>query len=280
MKLAMASGKGGTGKTTVSTNLSATIARHNRTVTYVDCDVEAPNGHLFLKPSWGDESPVGHLVPQVDQCLHCGACAEVCRFHALVCLADRTIIYPELCHSCGGCALICPAGAITEVMHRLGVIRSGRSGQISFVSGTLDIGAVTSPPVIRAAKEAAPPAEWMIWDAPPGTACPMIETVKDCDYVVLVTEPTPFGLHDLRLAVGVARALNRPCGVVVNRALPAATETREWCVQAGVPILAEIPDSVEIARAYSRGELVVDSVPGLREIFDQLFSRLQEEVYP
>jgi MinD superfamily P-loop ATPase len=159
----------------------------------------------------------------------------------------------------------------------LGVIKTGRSGQISFVSGTLDVGAATSPPVIRAAKEAAPPAEWMIWDAPPGTACPMIETVKDCDYVVLVTEPTPFGLHDLRLAVGVAGALNRPCGVVVNRAQPDATETREWCREAGVPILAEIPDSQEIAKAYSRGELVAESVPGLREVFDRLFFRLQEE---
>lgn len=277
MKLAIASGKGGTGKTTISTNLAVTIARSNRTVTYVDCDVEAPNGHLFLKPTWENESPVGRLIPQVDGCLHCGACAEVCRFHALVCLADRTIVYPELCHSCGGCALICPAGAITEVLHPLGVVRTGTSGRIPVVSGALDVGAATSPPVIRAAKEAAPPAEWTIWDAPPGTACPMIETVKDCDYVVLVTEPTPFGLHDLRLAVSVVRTLNRPCGVVVNRALPAANETREWCGQAGVPILAEIPDSAEIAGAYSRGELVVDSVPGLQEIFDQLFLRLQAE---
>jgi MinD superfamily P-loop ATPase len=280
MKLAIASGKGGTGKTTIATSLAATIARRGRTVTYVDCDVEAPNGHLFLKPAWEEERPVERLIPRVEGCRHCGECADVCRFHALLCLADRTIIYPELCHGCGGCALICPAGAIVEVPSRLGVLRSGKSGRISFVSGTLDTGATTSPPVIRAAKEAAPPAEWVVWDAPPGTACPMIETLKDCDYVVLVTEPTPFGLHDLRLAVEVARTLGHPFGVVVNRAQSGWTETREWSDQAGVPILAEIPDSLDIAKAYSRGEIVVESAPGLREIFDRLFSRLQEEVHP
>jgi MinD superfamily P-loop ATPase len=275
MKLAIASGKGGTGKTTVSTNLAATIARQHRTVTYVDCDVEAPNGHLFLKPVWEGERPVGRLVPQVDGCLHCGACAEVCRFHAIVCLPERTIIYPELCHSCGGCALACPAGAITEILHPLGVLRFGTVGRMGFLSGTLAIGEATSPPVIHAAKEAAPPAEWTIWDAPPGTSCPMIETIKDCDFVLLVTEPTPFGLHDLRLAVDVAKALRRPCGVVVNRAQAGATETHTWCREAGVPILAEIPDSVDMAKAYARGELVVESVPGMRVLFEDLFLRLQ-----
>jgi MinD superfamily P-loop ATPase len=160
----------------------------------------------------------------------------------------------------------------------MGVVKTGAAGPVQFVSGTLNVGEAASPPVIRAAKQAARPAQWMILDAPPGTACPMIETVRDCDYVVLVTEPTPFGLHDLRLAVEVARALKLNCGVVVNRALSSATETREWCEQTRVPILAEIPDAIEIAQAYSQGQLVVETVPGLQQIFDQLLLRLLAEV--
>jgi MinD superfamily P-loop ATPase len=213
MRLAIASGKGGTGKTTVATNLAVTLLRHGKAVTYVDCDVEAPNGHLFLKPDIDCEKPVGRLVPQVDQerCLHCGDCARICRFNAILCLVERTVVYEELCHSCGGCTRVCPAGAITETLQTMGAVKTGAAGRVQFVSGTLKVGVATSPPVIRAAKGAAPLADWTILDAPPGTACPMIETVRDCDYVLLVTEPTPFGLHDLRLALDVVKALRMPC---------------------------------------------------------------------
>jgi MinD superfamily P-loop ATPase len=282
MRLAVASGKGGTGKTTVATNLAVTLARHGQTVAYVDCDVEAPNGHLFLNPTSARESPVGRLVPRVNQerCLLCGLCAQFCRFNAIVCLPDRVLVYDELCHSCGGCALVCPAEAISEISHPMGVVKTGAAGGVQFVAGTLNVGEAASPPVIRAAKQAASPAQWTILDAPPGTACPMIETVRDCDYVLLVTEPTPFGLHDLRLAVEVVRTLKLACGVVVNRADPVATETREWCEHARVAILAEIPDSVAIAKAYSQGQLIVEAVPGLQQIFDQLIARLLAEVPP
>jgi MinD superfamily P-loop ATPase len=279
MKLGIASGKGGTGKTTVAANLAVTLARHGQTVAYVDCDVEAPNGHLFLKPTLAREHPVVRHVPRVDheRCLLCGACARICRFNAIVCLPDQVLVYDELCHSCGGCALVCPAGAITEESHPMGVVKTGAAGSVQFVSGTLNVGEATSPPVIRAAKKAAPAVDWTILDAPPGTACPMIETTRDCDFVLLVTEPTPFGLHDLRLAVEVAKTLQRSCGVVINRTTPRATETLEWCEQMRVPILAEIPDDVAIARAYSQGQLITESVPGLQQIFDQLRLRLREE---
>jgi len=280
VKLAIASGKGGTGKTTVATNLAVTLARHGQTLAYVDCDVEAPNGHLFLKPDVARENPVGRFVPRVDQerCLHCGDCARICRFNAILCLTDRTLVYAELCHSCGGCALVCPSRAITEESHPMGEVKTGAAVKVQFVSGTLNVGEAASPPVIRAAKQAAPPADWTILDAPPGTACPMIETVRDCDYVVLVTEPTPFGLHDLRLALDVAKTLKLPCGVVVNRAQPRMTETRELCESARVPILAEIPDALAIAKAYSQGQLAVEAVPGLQRIFGQLLLRLLGEL--
>ncbi len=280
VKLAVASGKGGTGKTTVATNLAVTLARHGRAVTYVDCDVEAPNGHLFLKPTSVREDPVARLVPRVhqDRCIHCGMCARLCQFHAIVSLPDRTLVFEELCHACGGCALVCPARAITEVPYPMGVVKSGSVGAMHFVSGTLNVGEATSPPVIRTAKRAAPPAPWLILDAPPGTACPMIETVRDCDYVVLVAEPTPFSLHDARLAADVLKTLKVPIGVVINRAQPGATEAREWCEQTRVPVLAEIPDSLDIARAYSEGQLIVEALPALRQVFDQLLQQLLSEL--
>ena len=196
-----------------------------------------------------------------------------------MCLPEQTLVYDELCHSCGGCALVCTAGAITEASHPMGVVKTGLAGKIQFVSGTLNVGEAASPPVIRATKQAAPPADWTILDAPPGTACPMIETVRDCHYVLLVTEPTPFGLHDLRLALDVAKTLKLPCGVVVNRAQPRMTETRELCESARVPILAEIPDALDIAKAYSQGQLAVEAVPGLQQTFDQLLRRLRAEVH-
>ncbi len=280
IRLAVASGKGGTGKTTVAVNLALTMARQGLTVAYVDCDVEAPNGHLFLDPTGVTENPVSRLIPRVDQkrCTLCGSCARICRFNAILCLPDRVLVYDELCHSCGGCALVCPTGAITEEPHRMGLLRTGAAGAVQFVSGTLDVGESSSPPVIRAAKHAAPDAHWTILDAPPGTACPMIETARECDYLLLVTEPTPFGLHDLRLAVEAARALTLPCGVVINRASAIATETCEWCQETRIPILAEIPDLLAIAKAYSRGQRIVDAVPGIQNIFDQLSARLQIEV--
>ncbi len=282
VRLAIASGKGGTGKTTIATNLAMRLAHHGQEVVYVDCDVEAPNGHLFLKPDEVREYPVNRLVPQVSQerCQHCGDCGRICRYNAILCLAERTLIYDELCHSCGGCVRVCPTRAITEIPHFVGVVRIGIAGKVQFVSGTLKVSEASSPPVIRAALQAMPPSDWVILDAPPGAACSVVETLRDCDYVLLVSEPTPFGLHDLQIALELAKTLAVPCGVVVNRAYSSMAELRELCGQAQVPVLGEIPDDLAIARAYSRGQRIIDVVPGLHRTFDHLLLRLLEELQP
>lgn len=275
MKITMASGKGGTGKTTVATNLAWIASQNGLATAYLDCDTEAPNGHLFLKPSIQERREVTRPVPQVDSkfCIHCGQCSEICQFNAIVGLGQKVVVFPELCHGCGGCLLVCPSGAITEVPRPIGSLESGVSGTLQFIQGRLTIGENSSPPLIRAVKQAAPRAELLIFDAPPGTSCPMIETVRESDFVVLVTESTPFGLHDLRLAAQLVKLMKIECGVVINRALPGASETRQFCHQARIPILAEIPEILAIAEAYSDGKLAVEAVPGLRRAFTQLLGR-------
>jgi len=280
MKIAIASGKGGTGKTTVATNLAWLAAQNGLATAYLDCDTEAPNGHLFLRPIIEECREVVRTIPQVDTtlCTLCGQCGEICQFSAIVCLGQKVLTYPELCHSCGGCQAVCPTHAITEVPRALGTLEIGHSGALRFIQGKMNIGEVTSPPVIRAVKQTAPRADLLIYDAPPGTTCPMMEAVRGSDFVVLVTEPTPFGLHDLRLAIGVVKLLEMNCGVVVNRASADLTEARQLCKQAGIPILAEIPDLLIIAQTYSEGKLAVEAVPGMQRLFAKLLLELSGAV--
>jgi len=269
MQVAIASGKGGTGKTTVATNLASVASRSGWSIAYLDCDVEEPNGHIFLKPDITDRKPVGSLVPQIDvkKCTLCGECAEICRFSAIVPVGEKVLVYPELCHGCGGCSLVCPAGAITEVFREIGVLETGRAGAIEFAQGLLNVGQPMSPPVIRAVKSTAFQTELTVVDAPPGTSCPVIEAVRGADFVILVTEPTPFGLHDLRLAVEMTKALGLPFGVVVNRAGLDGSETRSYCSAQRIPILQEIPDDRELAEAYSRGEMACEALPKYESMF-------------
>ena len=279
MKIAIASGKGGTGKTMVATNLAYVASRNAQSVAYLDCDVEEPNGHIFLKPQISESKPIGNLIPQVDDaaCTHCGKCGEICQYSAIVCIGQKVLVYPELCHSCGGCALVCPVDSITETLRELGKLEIGQAGPIRFVQGLLNIGEAMSPPLIRQVKATAPEVDLVIVDAPPGPSCPVIESVKDSDFVLLVTEPTPFGLNDLKLAVEMVRALRLPFGVVINRYDLGDRETQLYCRSNSIDVLAEIPDDRSIAEAYSRGEMVCEVIPQYGSVFAQLLSRIGEE---
>jgi len=272
MQIAIASGKGGTGKTTVATNLACVASRNGQSVAYLDCDVEEPNGHIFLKPEITDRKPVGNLIPRVDaeKCTLCGECGEICRFSAIVRIKETVLVYPELCHGCGGCSLVCPVDAITEVSREIGVLETGRAGAIQFAQGLLNIGEAMSPPLISAVKSTAFETDLTIVDAPPGTSCPVIEAVRGADFVVLVTEPTPFGFHDLKLAVEMVRVLKLPLGVVINRAGFNGTDIRSYCTTRRIPILQEIPDDRKLAEAYSRGVMACEALPEYRAMFTGL----------
>ncbi len=276
MRIAIASGKGGTGKTTVATNLAWVAARNGHSVAYLDCDVEEPNGHLFLKPEIESSRPIGRLHPNIDEhkCTHCGLCGEICQYSAIVCVGQKVLVYPELCHACGGCLLVCAPGAITEVLRESGKLSIGQSGQVRFIHGLLRIGEAMSTHLIHQVKQAAPETDLVIIDSPPGASCPVIESVRGADYVLLVTEPTPFGLNDLKLAVEMVRTMKLPLGVVINRAGSGDGQTAEYCRMEGIEILAAIPDHRGVAETYSRGILASEAIPEIRTRMEELLERL------
>jgi len=280
LSIAIASGKGGTGKTTVATNLASVIAEAGGEVAYLDCDVEEPNGHIFLKPDIEKTTVVTTPVPAVDEskCTACGKCRDICQYSAIILLKDTVLTFPNLCHGCGGCMLVCPTGAISESGREVGVIEEGASGRVRFVHGKLRVGEVMSPPLIRRVKERIAGDGISIIDAPPGTSCPVIQSVKGTDFVLLVTEPTPFGLNDLKLAVEMLRVLQLPFGVVVNRADMGDSAVFDYCRDESIRILLEIPDDRRIAEAYSRGVLATDALPEYRLKFAELISSVQQVV--
>jgi MinD superfamily P-loop ATPase len=282
MRVVVASGKGGTGKTTVATSLALCLAA-DRTQTravpdpplFLDCDVEAPNAHLFLKPTFERRQEVGLLIPRVDEtkCTHCGKCAEVCQYHAIAVLGKKVLVFPQLCHGCGSCALMCPEYAISEVSDVMGVLESGMTPSgVAFARGVMNVGEPMATPVIRQLKKwAVPqPGQIVIVDAPPGTSCPVVESVREADFLLLVTEPTPFGLHDLKLAVQVGRELNLPMGVVVNRDGIGDGGVEEFCEAKGLPILMRIPFDRAIAEGVARGQPLVDIHPEYMAQFQQM----------
>lgn len=283
MIISIASGKGGTGKTTVAVNLALSLDA----VQLLDCDVEEPNVHLFLNPVIDQEMPAYIPVPSIDEssCNFCGLCREVCAYHAIVVFppseagkTGSTLVFPHLCHGCGACALLCPQRAITEINKDVGTVAVGKSGQVQFAHGVLKVGEVMAPPLIRQVKRYVQPERTVIIDAPPGTSCPVIAAVKGSDYCVLVTEPTPFGLHDLELAVEVIKKLGIPFGVVINRADIGDDKTETFCRDNDIPVLMRIPFDREIAVLYSRGIPLVNEKPQYREQFKGMFARIKESI--
>ena len=275
MIISIASGKGGTGKTTVATNLAISLGSD---VQLLDCDVEEPNAHLFINPNFENDEIVYTAVPEVDEkkCNLCGKCGEICQFKAIILIGETVLTFHELCHSCGGCVEVCPEDAIAEKGRELGVIRRGSCNGLEFINGTLRIGEAMSPPLIRKVRSYAREDGVTIIDAPPGTSCPVIASVKGADFILLVTEPTPFGLHDLKLAVGVVKMLGIPCGLVINRSDIGDDKVKAYAEQESLPILMEIPFDRQIAEAYSRGELLVEQMPEWKERFQELYQSIQE----
>ena len=279
MHIAIASGKGGTGKTTVATNLAWVIASLGDAVSYVDCDVEEPNGHMFLNPALGESIPATIPFPTIDNetCISCGKCAEICQYRAIVMLGEDPYVTPEMCHACGGCWLVCPVDAITPTGREIGVIETGASGDIEFVHGRLTIGQIMSPPLIRMVKKRTAGDGMIIVDCPPGTSCPVVTSIQGADYVVLVTEPTPFGLNDLKLAVDVVKKLDIPFGVFINRSDIGTQDTERYCRQRQIDILAELNDNRAIAEAYSTGRLASGTLPEVRTLFERLYDDLKRK---
>jgi MinD superfamily P-loop ATPase len=277
LKVAVASGKGGTGKTTVSTSL-AWLASVEGPLTFLDCDVEEPDAHFYLKPAWDSEQEVTVEVPRVDSncCDGCGRCAEFCRYNALAALKDDVLVFEELCHSCRGCEIICPLDCVSMVPRRLGIIRSGDCGPVSFRQGLLDIGEPMPVPIVKELKDGVPSGSRVIIDCPPGAGCPMIQSITGSDYCVLVTEPSPFGRHDLDIAHQVAAQLGIPHGVVINKSTEHDSLIEEYCAGKGVPVLGKIPYSRESAERCSRGELLAETGPEMEDVFKRILEGVTE----
>lgn len=276
MNLVIASGKGGTGKTTVAVNLALALREEYR-IQLLDCDVEEPNAHLFLKPDFQTSETIGIPVPEVDRerCSFCGRCAEICAFNALAVIKDNVLVFAGLCHGCGGCAYFCPEQAIAEVDRAIGVIEAGAAHGMSFAHGRLNPGEAMSPPLISAVRERTDPGAITVIDAPPGTSCPVVTAVKGCDFCLLVTEPTPFGMNDLELACKMVNKLGVPAGVVINRYDLGDVRVEEYCRREGLPVLLKIPFDRQLAALYARGEPAALSRPEWRKLFHKLFERIK-----
>ncbi|SEM04374.1 MinD superfamily P-loop ATPase, contains an inserted ferredoxin domain [Syntrophus gentianae] len=278
MKIAVAGGRGGTGKTTLAINFAQALAKGGHEVTLLDCDVEEPNIRLFLPSEIESVSSVEISFPDVtrEKCTGCRVCAEVCEYQAIAVLGNKVFIFPELCQACGACAWFCPQKAIREIPREIGKIQMGRKGRIRLIGGRLNEGEVLSPVIIKRVKERGLDGSIAVIDAPSGASWPVMAAVRDTDGVLLVTEPTPFGLHDLKPAVEMLRRLELPCAVAINRSTLGEKDLWRYCLSEQLPIVLEIPDDRRIAEACSQGKTLLEAFPEYREIFLQGWQNLQE----
>jgi MinD superfamily P-loop ATPase len=279
MIISVASGKGGTGKTLVATSLALSLKDRER-VHLLDCDVEEPNAHLFLKPRFDGSETVYIPVPRVDydKCTYCGKCAQVCAFNAIAVLGEQVLTFPQLCHGCGACSYICPQDAITEEGRESGIVEWGQADGIDFIQGRLTVGEAMPLPVIKKVKERAGLDRVVIIDVPPGTSCPVVESIRDSDFCLLVTEPTPFGLNDLILTVETVKILDIHLGIILNRAGIGDRDLEEYCREENIPLLLTIPLETDIARFYSQGVTLAEGMPKWKDSFAKLFNRVTEMV--
>jgi len=276
MKIAVASGKGGTGKTTIAVNLAMSMEN----TMLIDCDVEGPNSHIFFKKLMDKLKDVSIPAPvfDLDICTRCGKCADFCQYNAISIVGEKLLFFEELCHGCGGCKIICPVDAITEREHHIGIINKGGSENLELYSGLLNIGEPFGVPIIRELKGYADDSKITIIDSPPGTACPAVEAMRDSDYCILVTEPTPFGLHDLTLSVDIIREIGTPFGVVVNRDGIGDDRVEKYCLDENIPLLAKIPNDLNIARLYSKGVPIVEGLPEYKALFSGIYEKIKEMI--
>ena len=278
MEIGVASGKGGTGKTTIATNLAVAIGSNVR---ILDCDVDEPNAHLFLNPNIEKREYAFLPIPKIDEdkCSLCEKCVLICRFNAIARIGESILTFPELCHSCGGCMEVCPEGAITEAGRKLGLLESGCRENIMFAHGRLRVGEAMAPPLIRMVRSSCTENGVVtIIDAPPGTSCPVITSIRDTDFVLMVTEPTPFGLHDLHLAVEAVKLLGIPSGLIINRADIGNHDVRDYARRESMPVLMEMPFDRKIAEVYSKGRLIVEELPEWKERFVALFKKIKKTI--
>ena len=280
MIIAVASGKGGTGKTTIATSLALSLALNaSPPLLFLDCDVEAPNAHIFLRPDLTEKQSVDILIPSVleSKCTLCARCSEVCQFNAIAVLGKKVVVFPQLCHGCGSCMLVCPEHAIKELANNIGVIERGLTAEgILFARGVLNEGEPMPVPIIRKLKKWIPPQDNQISiiDTSPGASCPVVAAVQDADFLILVTEPTPFGLHDLCAAVQISREMQIPAGVVINRENGDSLELEGYCHHEDLPVLMRVPYEREIAEGIARGQPLITIKSDYQNQFISLFNQI------
>ena len=277
MRIAVLSGKGGSGKTLVSLNLSVVAPN----VSYVDCDVEEPNGHLFLRPENVKSQVVSRKIPNIDRglCTKCRACTEFCHFHALAFAGGEVFVFQEICHSCGGCALVCEIGAIQEEEIAVGEIRTGKSGQVSVYSGVMNPGESSGIPIIRELLITSHNAsEDTVIDCPPGSGCLVMESVRNADYCVLVAEPTVFGVHNLEMVYQLVKMLGKPCGVILNKSAQGKNPSETFCKENQILIIADIPYDRKLDQMTSDARIAAREDATYKDIFEAILARIREEV--